>query len=80
MIRDQEAEMQKWQYHYLMLNANYEVLEVNGEKYQSLSFFRAGEKVWDTLNRFGQEGWEVVGFSTWGERGWERIILKRPVQ
>jgi len=71
--------MQKWQYSYLMVNTKQEVLEINGQKHLAESIFRSGEKVWDTLNRLGQEGWEVTGFSTWGPTGHARIIMKRPI-
>ena len=71
--------MQKWQYSYLMVNTKQEVLEINGQKHLAESIFRSGEKVWDTLNRLGQEGWEVTGFSTLGPTGHARIIMKRPI-
>jgi hypothetical protein len=71
--------MQKWEYLYIMLNAQSQILEINGEKVGKVNFIGAqGEMAWDGLNRLGRQGWELVGFSTFGDKGWERMILKRP--
>jgi hypothetical protein len=76
--------MQKWEYMYLVLNAYHQVIEVNGEKIASVVGLMFGsnkaDKLWDALNHLGQLGWEVVGFTTWGEHGSERVLLKRSVQ
>jgi hypothetical protein len=64
--------MQMYEYEYLVVNANSEVIEINGKKIKSV-------KVWEVLSNRGKGGWEVVGLAAFGDYGWQRMILKRPL-
>ena len=70
--------MQKWEY----LEVIYAdvVTSVNGKTIGEVGLLRAkGPKVWEFLNEMGQQGWEVVGLASWGDAGWSRVLLKRPL-
>jgi hypothetical protein len=78
-----EVAMQKWQYMTLRASwtsTNLKITHINGVRFAEVRMFEETKSatLYDFLNDLGQDGWEVVGFSSDMTEA-QNLILKRPL-
>ena len=62
--------MQTWEYLYIL---------AFDDNVQSINGVGAKEKLPAFLEKYGKEGWELVGITTKGDTYW-RLVFKRPIE
>ena len=71
--------MQRWEYLVVRIDLAGDerpiVRWINGNEVEN---WKQGAPIWDRLNQFGSEGWELIGFELFGTRH-TSMVLKRPL-